>query len=835
MKKQPGKTENKRMLNSTEGRLYMNDHKLELLAPAGSFESLKAAVSGGADAVYLGGGKYNARINAGNFSEKDLVEALDYAHERGVRVYITINTLLKNHELYEALKLAEFVHKEGADAIIVQDTGFAKLLRENFPETDIHASTQMTTTDSNTVKFLEESGFKRVVLSRELTFDDIKLIRESCKADLEVFVHGALCVCYSGQCLMSSFIGARSGNRGLCAQPCRLPWSLSRDCAAFGKSSYLLSPRDLMALELLPELKKVGVKALKLEGRMKSPEYVAIVTSVYRKYLNMLESNGESGYQVEEIDREKLMQAFNRGGFTRGYLEGSRNFRKLVYPEHPKNQGIPLGKVLDTKPLYIKVLIEKPVSMGDGIEIMDPDKGVQSFTVTSIILNNKQVRSAETGAEVWIGDVKTSVKKGSRVFRTLSRSLFDEARKIFEGKEQQLVPIDMEFSMKAGERAVLKVKDIDGNIACAESAETAEKAIKAPLSEERIRQQLVKTGDTPYWVKNLYIETDNDSTMPVSALNALRREALEKIKEIRISKRKKEISKSVYYNVKATNDLIGMKPELSAYFFEAPDSIDALSGLIKRVYIPVIMRQSLEEIRKGFDGEVYLWLPSVLKDGELAEIIEQIKEVRDLATGLTYGSFGTYRALREAFPDISLCAGPSMNVFNNEAIQAHEELGAESIVVSPELNLKEVKDMASSKARLESVVYGRITLMTMEHCPSALEIGCSGRCDKCKGSRGYLKDRRGEVFPFIRDPILKRTQIFNTFPLFMDDMEALKGTPLSIYRLIFTTEDKNTRNALVRYFYEKLNGLSPAHDVISTIETLKSSGYTRGHWYRGVE
>jgi len=823
------------MFNSSESRFYMNHQKLELLAPAGSFESLKAAVANGADAVYLGGGKYNARINADNFTEKDMTEAIDYAHERGVRVYITLNTLLKNHELYEALKLAEFVHKEGADAIIVQDTGFAKLLNENFPDIDIHASTQMTSTDSNTVKFLVESGFKRVVLSRELTFNDIKLIRESCKAELEVFVHGALCVCYSGQCLMSSFIGGRSGNRGLCAQPCRLPWSLSRDGASFGKASYLLSPRDLMALEMLPELKRLGVKSLKLEGRMKSPEYVAIVTSVYRKYLNMLESKDESGYSVEDSDREKLIQAFNRGGFTRGYLEGSRDFRKLVYPEHPKNQGILLGKVLDTKPLYIKVIIEKPINMGDGIEVMDPDKGVQSFTVTSIILNNRQVRSAATGAEVWIGDLKSSVKKGSRVFRTLSKSLFDEARKTFEGKEPQLVPIDMEFSMKAGEKAVLGITDIDGNMVSAESDEAAEKAIKAPLSEERIRQQLCKTGDTPYWVRNLHIETDNDSMMPVSALNALRREALEKIKEIRISKKKKEKSKSVYYNIKVTNEHTGMKPKLSAYFVEAPDSINELSGLIKRVYITVMPRQYLEQIRKGFDGEVYLWLPSILKDGEMAEIIKQIKEVSDLTDGLTYGSFGTYKVLKEAFPRISLCAGPSMNVFNNEAIHFHEDIGAQSIVISPELNLKEAKDLHPSKARLESVVYGRIPLMTMEHCPSAMEIGCSGKCDKCKGSRGFLKDRRGEVFPFIRDPILKRTKIFNAYPMLMDDVDALKGTAISIYRLIFTTEDNNTRNALARYYYDKLNGISPTPEVISTIDKLKSNGFTRGHWFRGVE
>lgn len=813
----------------------MNDLKLELLAPAGSFESLKAAIANGADAVYLGGGKYNARANAGNFTEKGLTEAIDYTHERGVKVYITINTLLKNHELYEGLKLAELVHKEGADAVIVQDTGLAKLLRDNFPDLDIHASTQMTLTNSYSVKFFEESGFKRVVLARELTFDDIKSIRENCKAELEVFVHGALCVCYSGQCLMSSFIGRRSGNRGLCAQPCRLPWSLSGDGTNYGKSSYLLSPRDLMTLDLLPELRRSGVRSLKLEGRMKSPEYVAIVTSVYRKYINMLKTMDESCYYVENSDKERLMQAFNRGGFTRGYLEGNRDCKKLVYPEHPKNRGILLGKVLDTKHLYIKVLMDKPINMGDGIEVMDPDKGVRSFIITSIIENNRQVRSADAGAEVWIGDIKAAVRKGSRVFRTLSKSLFDEARKTYEGNEPSLVPLDMEFTMRAGEKASLKVTDNDENSVYAESGEAAERAIKKALSEERIQEQLKKTGDTPYWVKNLCIETDNDSVMPISALNALRRDALEKIKKLRIGKRKKNISENPSYIGKGSKTHSDSTPEISAYFIDVPESIKEINGLIKRVYLPVMHRENLEEIRKGFEGEIYLWTPSILKDVELTDIKDRIEEVRDLTDGLTYGSFGTYKVLSKAFPHLSLCAETSMNIFNNEAILAHEELGAKTIVISPELNLKETKDLTSSTARLESVLYGRIPLMTMEHCPSALEIGCSGKCDKCKGRKGYLKDRKGEVFPFIRDPFLKRTQIFNAFLLFMDDLEALNDTALSIYRLFFTTEDDNTRKTLARYYYDKLNGLSPAPEVISTIEMLKSSGYTKGHWFRGVE
>lgn len=813
----------------------MNVQKIELLAPAGSFESLKAAAANGADSVYLGGGKHNARINADNFTDENLVEAIDYAHERGIRVYVTINTLLKDHELHEGLKLAEMVHKEGADAVIVQDAGFAKLLREYFPDLHIHASTQMTVTNSESVKFLEEWGFKRIVLARELSIAEIRSIREKCNSELEVFVHGALCVCYSGQCLMSSFIGGRSGNRGLCAQPCRLPWSLSGDGSESGRSSYLLSPRDLMALELLPELKSAGVSSLKIEGRMKSPEYVAIVTSVYRKYIDLLETEGEKACHVENSDRVKLMQAFSRGGFTRGYFEGSRDYKKLVYPEHPKNQGIPLGKVLETRPLYIKVRLEKSIDMGDGIEIMDPDREVHSFTVTSIIENGRQVRSAGAGAEVWIGDIKTGVKKEGRVFRTLSKSLFDEARKTFEGKKPHLVPLYMEFAMKAGEKAVLKVTDHDGNIACTESAEAAKKALNKALTPERIREQLTKTGDTPYRVEDISIETDNDSVLPISALNAMRRETLEKIRQLRIKKWKKDIPGTIYYREKTEKIQADITPELTAYFADAPGSAAGLNGLVKRIYIPVMERSLLERLKNEYDGELYLWTPSILKDSELDMITEQIRKVCDLTDGITYGSFGAYKALKEAFPGLSLCAGPSMNVFNNETISVHEELGAGTIVVSPELNLKEARGLVSRKSRLEAVVYGRIPLMTMEHCPSSLEMGCSGKCGKCRGSRGYLKDRKGEIFPFIRDPVLKRTRIFNAHPMLMDGPEVLKGSAISLYRLIFTDEDRDTQKALAKYYHDKINGTGLTDEVSDIIEKLKSSGHTRGHWYRGVE
>lgn len=824
----------------------MINNKLELLAPAGSFESLKAAILNGADAVYLGGGKYNARANASNFTETELKDALEYAHERGKRVYITLNTLVKDHELYDAIKFAEYIYKEGADAVIVQDLGLVKLLKEYIPDLIIHTSTQMTLANSESVKVIESMGIGRIILPRELTLDEIKAIGEKSSAGLEVFVHGALCVCYSGQCLMSSFIGGRSGNRGLCAQPCRLPWSISKDGKNYGRTSYLISPRDLMTIDILPRLKHAGVCSLKLEGRMKSPEYVAIVTSVYRKYIDMLEEPGEKGYKVDAKDKEILMQAFNRGGFTAGYPEGSRNFRKLVYTRHPKNQGVFLGKVLATKPLYVKVKLENPLGMGDGIEIMYSNEDAISFITTSILEDNKQVRFAQAGAEVWIGDVKADAKVGSQVYKTLSRQLFEEARKTFEQKEIPNVPVEMEFILKAGRPAKLKTIDFDGNSVDVISQVSAEKAINKVLTHERIREQMDKTGGTPYYLCKLSINSDNESTMPISALNAMRRDALEAIKALRIKKYRRSAPKGLDslinrwqgHNNQNEGNLNKKKAKLrlSAFFHIIPDSINELEGLVSRVYLPVKAGQKLKYLKEGFSGEIYIWTPSILKDHELTNITEELKNLVPFIDGIAYGNLGVCKICKEDLPEIPLCADASMNIFNNSSVRVQEDIGAETAVLSPELNLNEIREIVSLKSDLEAITYGRIPLMTMEHCPSALGMPCTGRCGECGGNKGFLKDRKGEVFPFIRNTDLKRTQIFNAYPIFMDDVDTVKETEISILRLVFTYEDRTDRQALAQYFSDKLSGTNEHEPWVGkAISELKDKGYTKGHWYRGVD
>lgn len=308
---------------------------IELLSPAGDFECLVSAVQNGANAVYFGLDKFNARVNGRNFEDEELVKAIKYAKLRNVKTHLTLNILIKNKEFEEALKLVEFAYNSGIDAVIVQDLGLAKKIMELFPKLEVHSSTQMTIYNLDGVKEIEKLGYSRCVLARELSIVEIKNICKNTNIEIEVFIHGALCICYSGQCLMSSLIGGRSGNRGKCAGTCRLPYSLLKDGQEQEKG-YLLSSKDVCTLDILPELIEAGVKSLKIEGRMKSKEYVGIVTSIYRKYIDLAESNQE--YLVDEKDREMLMQIFNRGGFSTGYLKGKLG-KNMMYTKRPNHIG----------------------------------------------------------------------------------------------------------------------------------------------------------------------------------------------------------------------------------------------------------------------------------------------------------------------------------------------------------------------------------------------------------------------------------------------------------------------------------------------------------------
>ena len=507
--------------------------KPELLAPAGSFEHFKAAVENGADAVYFGGKTFNARQYADNFTYDEIRRAVKYAHSKGTRVYMTLNTLVGQEELEQALLQAEEGADAGVDAFIVQDMGLAGLLKKKFERIPLHLSTQGTVYDAEGVRYAESLGFKRVVLAREMSLEDIKKCAEETDTELEVFVHGALCMCLSGQCAMSSLIGERSGNRGSCAQPCRKRYSLETfEGERIGEPGFLLSPRDISYIDELEGIIKAGVTSLKIEGRLKSPEYTALTVRTFRKYLDETFESGEKAMVLKE-DIENLEQIFNRGGFSRGYLYGKQN-SGILSGESPKHIGLFLGTVKNIRQSSVnsgknvlEIELRRGLSVGDGIEVIG--KGMPGGIVTYIKSSGGNVKSAAAGEKVWAGDIQGRIKKGDMVYKVSDKALMKDIRKTYEKADTDREPVTGYFSARKGSRAVFEAVDSHGRKARAEGSIILEKAEKAPTDRDSVLKQLSKTGNTPYVLSECSLDMEEDLMIPLSEVKKVRREALERL------------------------------------------------------------------------------------------------------------------------------------------------------------------------------------------------------------------------------------------------------------------------------------------------------------------
>lgn len=496
--------------------------KCELLVPAGGQKQFIAAVENGADAVYVGGKLFNARINAGNFDHIELREAVDFAHKRGVRVYVTMNTLIDDEEMKEAMEYALYLYQIGVDALIVQDAGFGAVVRENLPDFPLHLSTQGSVYDLRGVEMAGRLGYERVVLARELSFEEIREICQNTAVQIEVFVHGALCICYSGQCQMSRSFGGRSGNRGECAQPCRLPYkSFDADSRLIKTYQHPLSPKDHIG-----QLALAGVASLKIEGRMKSAEYVAIVTSIYRKYLDQYYEQGR--YTVSSEDREALEQIFNRGGFTEGYFYENLG-RDLMAGDIPKHRGVKIGKVVKKVQgtSLIDVKLYHKLSIGDGVEI-------QGKHITgNVVTYYKELKGGLTR----IGDIKGHVEHGDPLYRITSKEQLVSAGRTFEGKTYtegkfiRKTPVDMVFSWDEEGMASLTLRCPLREEAVTVTGGPFEKGEGTGIDAGRLEKALRKTGNTPFAAASIKIEEPFDRKIQISSINDLRRRGLELLEE----------------------------------------------------------------------------------------------------------------------------------------------------------------------------------------------------------------------------------------------------------------------------------------------------------------
>ncbi|MDD4169792.1 MAG: DUF3656 domain-containing protein, partial [Desulfotomaculaceae bacterium] len=662
----------------------------ELLAPAGAWEALVAAVQNGADAVYLGGKMFNARESAGNFDHQELFRAVEYAHVRGVKIYVTVNTLMSDQELPEAVRFLCFLQQAGADAAIIQDAGLLRLARQAVPELPLHASTQMTVHNLPAARLLKEAGIQRIVPARELSLAAIKEIAGQAGAEVEVFIHGALCVCYSGQCLMSSLIGGRSGNRGRCAQPCRLNYVLedgeNRRLTSPGEvGDYLLSPRDLNLSAHLPDLIKAGITSFKIEGRMKRPEYVATVVRVYRGLLDRALKG--SDYTVTAAEAEELAQIFNRG-FSTGYFYG-RPGQGLMSYKRPNNRGVRLGRVkrFDGNSRMCEVALEKPLRVGDGIEVWVTKGGRAAGKVRRIVSGGENIERAPAGATVLL-DIPGRVFPGDRVFKTHDADLMDRAQESYTSpREQKKIPLIFAVFAREGEPLKLTVTDPTGLTGEAMTKSPARKALARPLTPEYLEKQLGRLGNTPFALAGLKCALAGPVITPVAEINEARRTALAGLtgRRLAAAARQKPVSEEVFYR-RLTAALAARpakrpkdpeKPELAIAVSELPALKAAVKAGAGMVYFGGERYHSqapvtADDIRTGAEtcfqagARFILSSPRILHDDDLAWFLRMLEQVDGpQLAGVQAGNLGLLKKAGE-LTDKTIYADFSLNVFNQE-------------------------------------------------------------------------------------------------------------------------------------------------------------------------
>lgn len=678
-------------------------NKIEVLAPSGGLESIYPAVRMGADAVYLGAWKLSARTSAQNFSREDLRKAVEYCHARGVKVYLACNTLVHDDELEEALRIIKYACAIPVDALIMQDLGLISLVRKFAPDMRIHGSTQMSVHIPKGVEYLEKMGLKRVVLSRELSRDEIKEISEKTKAELEVFVHGALCMSVSGQCYFSAMLGSRSGNRGSCAQPCRLPF------VSENGNNYALSLKDNSIINNLRELEKMGVSSAKIEGRMKRPEYVAVSVKACRQSLD----NGK----VDNDISDKLQAVFSRSGFTDGYFTGN------------------LGRDM--------------------------------FGIRS----KENVTSA-------------------------TEKIFTEIRTMYKD-EKPLVPVEMDFSMKSDKPLRFAVKDRDGNYAEVTGA-VPEKALKVAVTEEKCRSNLTKTGGTPFYENGFSADIDDGLSIPMSELNALRRNALDELMQKRIKRKPVEFSEITlpefntrqrknpkYFRGRFTNSNI---PDefLDSELIYVPINLsdDEYNSLMDRGFAVAV------EIPRGMFG---------IEN----KIYERLKHIQTLGINEVLASnLGAVEIAKSL--DMDIHGGFGLNITNTASVEWAEKNGLLDIEVSIELTLEQISRLGG-KIPLGIVSYGLLPLMLTRNNPARND----GKPFMSSKEISYLRDRKGIAFPL--QSYGACTEILNSVPVVLSDRKnEIKGVDFEVFR--FTVEDS---------FEMK--------------DTLEKGKFTRGLYYRGVE
>jgi len=851
------------------------ERRPEILAPAGSIEAFHAAVENGADAVYVGGQSFSARAYAGNLSLSELDEVIRYAHLRGVRVYITVNTLVNNSELEAVGRYLGDLYRIGVDAVIVQDLGVLRLARKLLPDLKIHASTQMTVMNSQGAALLGGLGVARVVLAREVALTDMQEIVNLSGVETEVFVHGAVCVCYSGQCLMSSLIGGRSGNRGRCAQPCRLPYKLVEKNGGDtgggnlgqGFGPYLLSPKDLRLGTHLTELAGAGVAALKIEGRMKRPEYVATVTRVYRQVLDRVFAGGDGRLDPEE--EKELWQIFNRG-FTTGYFLDNQGSELMSYLR-PNNRGTKLGRVLSYDPGgRITVQLDDTLRVGDGIEVWVSRGGRVGTEVHHLWHNGVEAGQAFSGETVTF-DMPKPAWPGDRVFKTMDAALIEKARRSYLGPGVRKIPVHAVVKAAVGRPLTIILEDADGFKSQAETSFIAETAIKHPLGEGRLREQMERLGDTPFVLESLAVEINGEVMVPVSEINDARRRAAAELEQLRLDRYHREsrlpyqweedllrIIRPRAAEQPSTTGHRGQKrakPVLAVTVGSENCLREAVLAGADLVYFSLpglrptaTTRCTLTEAA-GFcqsrRGRVILALPRVWHEHESAGVAELVRLAVDLpADGLLAADLGGLRlALNSSLP---VHTDFSIHAFNRLALGQLSDLGVTQVTVSPELTMEQLQSLGfPTDLGLEIIVHGALPMMVSEYCAIGAVAGNrkpGQACSRpCRRGSFQLVDRQGYRFPVKTDGDCRMYVLNPMTHCLIEHVPELVRVGARAWRLEARwAEPAVVREVTEAYRYElDLYWADPKGytlvDKPEKVAGLCPGGTTKGHYFRGVE
>ena len=801
--------------------------RVEILAPAGSMECLKAAIAAGADAVYTGGALFGARAYAHNLTEEELLEAIDYVHLHGRRLYLTVNTLIKDREMEK--QMYDYLlpyYRQGLDAVIVQDIGLFRFIRKHFPDLPIHASTQMTLTGVDGAKFLEKEGAQRIVTSRELSMAEVKKIADETELEIESFVHGALCYCYSGQCLFSSFIGGRSGNRGQCAQPCRL---LYRTPEA-KRPQYLLSLKDICTLELIPEMIESGIYSFKIEGRMKKPEYAAAVAFQYRKYADLYlkyyeECPAEEDpaayamkkYRVREEDRQMLLDLYNRGGFHTGYYH-TQNGREMISLNRPNHAGVPAVKVLAKKgrnvtakaltDLYPQDIIELP--MRKGREKAD------NYTCKDAVRKGMNVQIPVFA--------DTPFKRDEIWMRTRNSALIERLHEEFvNGKIKER--ICGTFRLYPQEAATLTVKCRDAEITV--TGEKAQEALSQPMGRERIEKQLRKTGNTEFEFSFLKAEIGEKVFLPMQSLNELRREALETLEKVICEKYRRS---GEVKDPEEDKTELSMEEEILSGWTASVRTAEQMEVILEeeaigRIYTDCTMFPRIWEkdsyvewITKvhAAGKEIYLVMPYIFRERTRKQYEAAYNRIFGAGwDGILIANYESFAFLKEHGYTGRIMTDYNLYEFNQESRKFWKEKGVFEFTAPVELTERELQDLRVKDG--EVIVYGYLPMMISAGCIQKTTRGCLK-----KSGQTTITDRYRNPFVVKNECDYCYNILYNYVPLYLGDrMEEVYQIGPGRIRLMFTTErQQEVRQILSAYFEGK---------------ELPEGTYTRGHWKRGIK